>query len=81
MTLVSPTIHSASPRMVTFQASLGGHKKMWQDPRGLVWQHGAVAVCDHPLNCQSGGSRRLVSTISQVGSVPTSAKECIGVDK
>ena len=60
--------------MVTFLASLGGLKKKWQDPRGLVWQCGAVAVHDCPLNCQSGGSRRLASTFSQVGSVPMSAK-------
>ena len=57
MTLLSPPIHLASPRMVIFLASLGGLKKKWQDPRGLVWQHGAVAVCDHPLNCQSGSLR------------------------
>ena len=78
MTLVSPPIHLASPRMVTFLASLGGLRKKWQDPRGLVWQCGAVAVCDCPLNCQSGGSRRLMSTFSQVGSVPMSAKESVG---
>ena len=78
MTLVSPPIHPASLRMVTFLASLGGLKKKWQDCRGLVWQGGGVAVFDHPLNCQSGGSRRLVSTFFQVESVPTSAKESVG---
>ena len=75
---MSPPIHLASLRMVTFVASLGGLKRKWQDPRGLVWQCRAVAVCDHPLNSQSGGLRRLASTFSQVGSVPTSAKESIG---
>ena len=61
-----------------FLESLGGLKKKWQDHRGLIWQCGAVAVCDHPLNCQSGGLRRLESTFSLVGSVSTSAKESIG---
>ena len=78
MTLVSPPIHSVSLRMATFLASLGELKKKWKDLRGLVWQCGAVAVCDCPLNCQSGGLRRLMSTLSQVGSVPTSVKESIG---
>ena len=72
MTLVSPSIHLASPRTITFLASLGGLKKKWQEPRGLVWQCGAVAVCDHHLNCQSGGLKWLVSILSQVGIVPKS---------
>ena len=81
MTLVSPPIHLASQRMVTLLASLGGLKMKWQDPRCLVWQYGAVAAHDHPWNCQSSGSRSLVSTFSQVGSVPTSMKESIGGNK
>ena len=76
MTLESPPIHLVSLTLVTFLASLGGLKKKWQDPGGLVWQCGAVHNC--PLNCQPGGSRMLVSTFSQVGSVPTSVKESIG---
>ena len=40
-------------------ASLGWPEKKLQDPRGLVWQLYAVAVCDCPLNCQSGGLIRL----------------------
>ena len=75
---MSPLIHLASQRAVTLLASLSGLKKKWQDPRGLVHQCEAVAICDHPLNCQSGGLRRLVSTFSQVGSVPTSAKGSVG---
>ena len=37
-----------------------------------------MVVCDHPLNGQSGGSIRLASTCSQVGSAPMSLKESIG---
>ena len=37
-----------------------------------------MAVHDHPSNCQSGGVIRMVSTFSQVGSVPKSVKESIG---
>ena len=37
-----------------------------------------MAVSDHLLNCQSGDLIRLVSTFSQVGSVPTFVKESIG---
>ena len=52
-----------SPRMVTFSGILGcSSKQRWQDPRGLVWQCGAVAVHDCPLNCHSGGLRWLMST-------------------
>ena len=47
-----------------FLASLAGLKKKWQDPRGLVQQCGAVAVCDCPLNCLYDGWRWLVSTFS-----------------
>ena len=46
-----------------FLASLGVLKKKWQEPRGLVWQCGPVAVHDCPLKCHSGGLRRLVSTL------------------
>ena len=67
-----------SPSTVTFLASLGGPKKKLQDPRGLVWQLYAITVHGCPLNCQSGGLIRLVSTFSQVGSVPMFAKESVG---
>ena len=78
MTLVSPPIHLVYTRMVTFLGIPGWAQKKWQDPTGLIWQLWAVVVCDCPLNCQSGCSRRQMSTYSQVGSVPTSVEESVG---
>ena len=58
---------------VTFLVSLGGSKVY--SSSGLVWQSCAVAVCDHPLNCWSGGLIRLTSTYSQVRSILHACKE------
>ena len=72
MTLVSPPIHPASLRRVTFSGIPGWAQKE------VAGSQRAVVVHNHPLNCNSGGSERLVSTLSLVGSVPTSAKESHG---
>ena len=57
-----PTIPSRVPEQGhIFWCPWVGSKK-WQHLRGLILQCGAVAVHNHPLNCHSDGSRRLVST-------------------
>ena len=70
-------IQLVSLERVTFLASLSGLYRSCRIP--VVWF--AALGCGHSwpsLNCQSVGLIRLVSTFSQVGSVPTSAKESIG---
>ena len=60
-----PTNPCSIPKIGHISSIPGWAQKEVVDPRGLVWQCGAVAVCDHPLNCQSGGLRRQVSTFSR----------------
>ena len=78
MTSVSPLNPSSIPRESCITGIPGWVQKKLQDPRGQGWQLKAVVVCNCPLNCQSGGLIRLVSTCSQVGSVPMPAKESVG---
>ena len=81
MTLVSLPIHPVSPRKVNFLASLSGPNKKWQDPRGLVQQCGAVVVHDNPKITTLVVQEGWWVPFSEVGSVPTSAKDLLVADK
>ena len=77
VTSVSPPKPSSVPDKNHISGIPGWAQKKLQDHRGLVLQLEAVSLHDHLLNSQSGGSIRLMSTFSQVGSVPTSVKESV----
>ena len=77
MALVSPLNPFSVPGESYFWCPWVGSKEVAGSQRSGLAALGCRSH-DCPLNCQSGGSIRLVSTCSQVGSVPTSAKEAIG---
>ena len=78
MTSVSPLNPFSIPSESHISGVPGWAQKKLQYPRGLVWQLLAVAVHDHPLNCQSGGLIRLARTCSQVESIPMPAESVGG---